>query len=221
MKSVLRKLLFFVVWYLGYYALCFLLLAPDLFTISIYLVLMVIYYMVSFVDTMIRPFAENAELSPKYSLILLMVFLVNPFQLVLMVYENKYVISKYVEVWDNILVSYIGILIFLLGGIITLVSRVQLGKHGSGSLVIEEDHKLVNTGIYHYLRHPMYLGGLLGVLGMALGIRSLIMLFVSGVFYFVIFRHRILEEERLLITEFGESYNAYMKRTKRLIPRVY
>ncbi len=221
MKQVLRKLIFFIVWYLGYYGLCFLLLAPELFTISIYLVLMVIYYMVSFVDTMIRPFAENAELSPKYSVIMLLVFLVNPFLLILTVYENKYVISKYVEIWDNLLVSYIGSLIFLLGGLITLVSRYQLGKYGSGRLVIEEDHKLVSTGIYRYLRHPMYFGGLLGVIGMALGIRSLIMLVVSGVFYFVIFRNRIQEEERLLIDEFGESYNAYMNRTKRLIPRVY
>ena len=221
MKPVLRKLIFFVVWYLGYYTLCFLLFAPELFTISIYLVLMVSYYVVSFVDTMIRPFAEKAELSPKYSLILLMVFLVNPFLIVLTVYENINVISKYVEVWDHILISYIGIITFLVGGFITIVSRVQLGMYGSGRLVIEENHKLVSTGIYRYLRHPMYFGGLLGVIGMALGIRSIIMLFVSGIFYFVIFRNRIREEERLLIEEFGESYNTYMKQTKRLIPRVY
>lgn len=67
----------------------------------------------------------------------------------------------------------------------------------------------------------MYLGCLLGVFGMALRILSLILLLVSGVFFFVIFRNRMQEEERLLSAVFEESYNTCMKRTMRLIHRVY
>ena len=49
----------------------------------------------------------------------------------------------------------------------------------------------------------------------------MIMLIVVSVLYFVVLRHRLLFEEKLLIEEFGEEYRDYMKKTKRLIPYLY
>jgi protein-S-isoprenylcysteine O-methyltransferase Ste14 len=169
---------------------------------------------------MIRPISEKREVD-KFSIIILIMFFAGPFFHILNYYENLYIISKNIQFWDNLVISYIGISIYIIGGIIVLVSRIQLGKFGGGSLVIEDDHKLINEGIYKRIRHPMYLGGLLGGIGAGLVFRTIIMLVSCFVLYFFVFRQRIIHEERLLIGEFGEEYLTYMKKTKRLIPFIY
>ena len=85
---------------------------------------------------------------------------------------------------------------------------------------IEEDHRLITTGILQYIRHPVYAGGLRGVVPDYLAFRSIIMLILVSVLYFIALRHRLIFEEQSLIEEFGE-YRDYMKRTKRLIPYLY
>jgi len=119
------------------------------------------------------------------------------------------------------LVSILGILILTIGGLVTVTGRAQLSKYGSGVLQIEEDHKLMTTGIFGHIRHPVYAGRLIGVVGIYLAFRSIIMLILISIIYFMVIRHRMLFEEQLLIGEFGEEYKNYMKETKRLIPFLY
>lgn len=67
----------------------------------------------------------------------------------------------------------------------------------------------------------MYLGALIGSLGMGLVFRSVIVTIMSVISYFLIYRSRMDEEERLLTAKFGEEFILYMRRTKRLIPLIY
>ena len=97
---------------------------------------------------------------------------------------------------------------------------VTLRKNYSSTLVIRRGHELVTNGIYRVVRHPIYFGAILVVLGMPIGTASWIalppmLLLIPLVVY------RMGIEERLLLAEFGDDYRAYMKRTKRLVPFLY
>jgi len=118
-------------------------------------------------------------------------------------------------------VSVIGILFIILGGIVTVTGRAQLSRFGSGIIHIEDDHALITTGVYKYIRHPIYAGGLLGIVGIYMSFRSLLTLTSVTVIYFLIMRHRISYEEKMLIEEFGDQYTDYMKKTKKMIPSFY
>jgi protein-S-isoprenylcysteine O-methyltransferase Ste14 len=118
-------------------------------------------------------------------------------------------------------VSVAGILLLAGGGVITLVGRHQLGSYGTGTITIEDQHQLITTGLYARIRHPIYLGGLVGSLGAGLAFRSALVTVLSLIIFFLVFRHRMEAEEKLLEKEFGQDYVLYKKRTNRLIPGLY
>ena len=88
-------------------------------------------------------------------------------------------------------------------------------------LEIREKHQLVDRGIYRRVRHPMYLALLLYSIGQALVLPN----WVAGPAYIVAFGTllalRIGPEERMMREEFGKDYEAYMARTRRLVPGVW
>lgn len=77
--------------------------------------------------------------------------------------------------------------------------------------------KLVQSGVYRYIRHPQYTGFLLLTLGMILEWATLSTILMWPLIIWMYVR-LAKKEERDMITEFGEEYTAYMKRTKRFIP---
>ena len=221
-RDYLRKLIMITVWYLIYYNLCFLIFAPIIFTDPVYFTILVLYYLVTFADTLIRPTADPEELKDKYTIVMVLTFVLNPFLMILAIVENQELIVNYFPLWDDLIISYVGILIYIIGGGIILLSRVQLGRLGSGAIShLQDEHKLYTGGMYRYVRHPLYTGGLIGAIGMNMAFRSIIMPLLIFILYFTIFKHRIEQEERLLREEFGEEYLEYSKRTKRLFPPIY
>ena len=67
----------------------------------------------------------------------------------------------------------------------------------------------------------MYSGALIAVIGFGLVFRSIITLLFVSIFYFIVFKLRIDEEERLLYEVFGEEFTNYKKNSKKLIPFIY
>lgn len=173
-----------------------------------------------FFDALVRPESEEEEAS-RAEIIMALAFFLQPFMVILVFYENVILITEYLSFWANPLFTYVGILILITGGLVLLVSRIQLGMYGSGKIVLEEEHQLVTRGIYRYIRHPIYLGGLIGWIGISLALHGVNTLILFLAMYFLIFKNRIDLEEELLLKEFGEEYFSYVKRTKRLIPFVY
>ena len=95
-----------------------------------------------------------------------------------------------------------------------------LGRRVSGLVAIQPGHELVTGGIYGVIRHPSYLGLLVNSLGWALAFRSGVGLLLTA-FTVPPVVARIRAEERLLHSQFGDAYDAYCRRTSRLIPGLY
>lgn len=112
-------------------------------------------------------------------------------------------------------------IIFLIGGLITaIVARKTLADNWSGNVELKKDHKLITTGIYKYVRHPIYTGvSFMGFGTFVLNHSLLSILFVVILVWFFIYK--LKKEEVLLIKHFPNEYPAYMKRTKALIPFIY
>ncbi len=228
MKPLYRKILYIILWYFVYPNLWLLLLAPDIYFKPenlIFLLTLLLSYLLGIIDTIFRPFSESIEedwtTNRLYSLIILSLFLLNPVIIALSFYESKLFISQYFPIWDSLAIAILGVLIFLIGGCITITGRYQLKQYGEGILDVKDDQTLITSGIFGYIRHPIYAGGVVGIIGFYLAFRSLFVLIAIWIIYFMIFRHRLLFEEKMMIEAFGDEYREYMKRTKRLIPFLY
>ena len=113
--------------------------------------------------------------------------------------------------------SGFGIVLTLAGVLLCVWARVCLGKYWSDKVVLKADHELVRSGPYAYLRHPIYSGVLLGIIGTALAVgewRGIVALFLMGTNYFV----KARREERILAGSFGEAYVEYKRRTGFFLP---
>ena len=95
--------------------------------------------------------------------------------------------------------------------------RTRLGGGGPG-VAIPPD-RMVERGIYRWVRNPMYLGHLIYFAGAVLALGSWIAAVVFA-FHIVWFHRRVREDERHLEALFGEPYRDYCKRVKRWIPGV-
>ena len=173
-------------------------------------------YIAGSLDTIIRPLEKEKREEESYARFIVFLFFANPFLFVFAIEEHTLLCDTRITI-----LSWIGLLVYLLAAIIVVVARINLGKQGTGTLVVRESHELVTTGLYKYLQHPMYLGTLLGVIGFALVTQSIFVSLVTFVLYLWIFKERIKYEEVLLEKEFGEKYLKYKASSYRLIPFLY
>lgn len=119
----------------------------------------------------------------------------------------------------NALVQSVGLAIFLLGLATAVWARVFLGTNWGVPMSQRVEPDLVTSGPYRYVRHPIYSGVLLALVGTALA-SSLYWLVAVGLVgaYFV---YSATVEERAMTDQFPTQYPGYMRRTRMLIPFVF
>ena len=110
----------------------------------------------------------------------------------------------------------IGVVLCALGIGLAIRARVSLGRNWGMPMSRKENPELVTTGPYAFVRHPIYAGLLLAMLGSTIGESAVwvLPLILCGA-YFIYSARR---EEKLMIEQFPELYPAYMRRTKMLLP---
>ena len=116
---------------------------------------------------------------------------------------------------------FAGVAFLALGLWLFARSHADLGTNWSITLEVREKHQLVTEGIYRHIRHPMYLALLVYSIGQALVLPNWIAGPSYGVAMALLFALRFTREERMMLEEFGSDYEAYMRRTKRLLPGVW
>lgn len=99
-------------------------------------------------------------------------------------------------------------------------ARLHLGKLWSGMLTLREGHRVVDTGPYAWVRHPIYTGFILAAWALAL-IGAEPSRLLGALVLTVVMTTKAGVEERLLRRELGAAaYDAYAARTPMLIPRL-
>ena len=113
----------------------------------------------------------------------------------------------------------IGVLVFM-GGSIALfaLSSNALGKNWSVVARTLDDHELVRRGPYAYVRHPIYLGMLLFLIGLAVALGHYAQLIVAIPIFLVGTTIRTRIEDGLLEARFGDDFRSYARATPALIP---
>jgi protein-S-isoprenylcysteine O-methyltransferase Ste14 len=138
----------------------------------------------------------------------------------LMAYLPAYTDRKEFWTLDGDVIRWLGVALFAAGGALRIWPVFVLGRRFSGLVAIQPGHTLVTNGVYGVIRHPSYLGLLVNSLGWALAFRSGVGVLLTVLLIPPLIA-RIRAEERLLRTHFGGEYEAYCRRTSRLIPGLY
>ena len=119
----------------------------------------------------------------------------------------------------SMLMGLVGLVLSVLGIGLAILARALLGGNWAMPLSSRENRELVTTGPYAFVRHPIYSGMLLAMIGSAIG-QSVFWL-LPLIVYGPNFVSSARREESLLIEQFPERYPAYMQRTKMLLPFVF
>jgi protein-S-isoprenylcysteine O-methyltransferase Ste14 len=115
--------------------------------------------------------------------------------------------------------SVIGLVLWAAGLGLAVWARLYIGRNWGMPMTRRDDPDLVTTGPYRYIRHPIYTGIILGFIGTAFAttLYGLIVVAVlTGIFTFSATR-----EEKFLAEQFPDTYPAYKRSTKMLIPFVF
>ncbi len=115
----------------------------------------------------------------------------------------------------------IGMALIVVGFIIRIHSMLTLKQYFTYSVAKVENHKLIETGLYKFIRHPGYLGQLMIFLGISISVSNwfsiLLMMMPISIGY--LYRMRI--EEKFMSEQLGEDYPIYQEHTKKIIPLLY
>lgn len=103
----------------------------------------------------------------------------------------------------------IGLLVFIVGGYFANASHKEVFDSGQEGVI--------DTGVYGRVRHPMYFGMMLVILGFIIATLS-IATFVLWIFVFIGFDRMATYEERKLIERLGDAYREYQKRVPKWFP---
>jgi protein-S-isoprenylcysteine O-methyltransferase Ste14 len=116
--------------------------------------------------------------------------------------------------------AWAGFVIVCLGIAFSIWARLILGSNWSGVVTIKEDHTLIKRGPYRMVRHPIYTGLLLGMLGSAVQyglLRSFLGVALIGFAFWL----KSLTEELFMVQRFGEEYLRYREHVRALVPFIF
>ena len=103
---------------------------------------------------------------------------------------------------------FAGLPIYLLGLVMVLMSSISFSTAPLG--------EPISKGVYAISRHPMYFGFFLGLVGIGIACASWVFLLCALV-WIVSWNFGVIEEERILLENYGDTYREYMNRTSRWI----
>ncbi len=119
---------------------------------------------------------------------------------------------------DTPSVPWLGLLLTAMGVALSIWARVSLGANWSGTVTLKDDHELISKGLYRWIRHPIYTGILLAMIGTAL-IRGHLRGWVGFLIVLAAFYFKARREEGFLRQEFGDGFEEHARRTGMFLPK--
>jgi protein-S-isoprenylcysteine O-methyltransferase Ste14 len=120
---------------------------------------------------------------------------------------------------DSLTWTWVGLALTAAGIAFAIWARLWIGRNWSGRVTIKEEHELIQNGPYAIVRHPIYSGFLLAILGTAIvhgELRSLLALPLATLGW----TFKLRMEESFMTQQFGSVYLDYKRRVKALVPFV-
>jgi protein-S-isoprenylcysteine O-methyltransferase Ste14 len=117
------------------------------------------------------------------------------------------------------ILGWTGVVLCVLGFGLAINARWHLGRNWGMPMSRKEQPELVTSGPYTLIRHPIYTGLILAMLGSAIGVNIFWALMLVPVGAYFIYSAR--REESIMLQQFPEQYAAYMARTGMLTPRLF
>jgi protein-S-isoprenylcysteine O-methyltransferase Ste14 len=120
---------------------------------------------------------------------------------------------------DTAAVRWTGVLLTAAGVAIAVWARFHLGANWSGVVTLKEGHELIRTGPYTRIRHPIYTGILLALLGTAVAmgeVRGLLAVAITWLSFYL----KARREEAFLAQEFGPRFAKHQLHTGMFLPRL-
>jgi protein-S-isoprenylcysteine O-methyltransferase Ste14 len=126
--------------------------------------------------------------------------------------EQRFAPAPVVDYW-------LGLFMVAAGLGFAVWARVYLGRNWSATVTVKQDHELIRSGPYAWVRHPIYTGLLLALLGTAVAMGEWRGLLAFAAFT-VGFLFKIAAEERFMSETFGDAYARYREEVPALVPFV-
>jgi protein-S-isoprenylcysteine O-methyltransferase Ste14 len=130
-----------------------------------------------------------------------------------------HLVRRFLSLHSGIAGQWVGVVLCVLGFGFAFWARGSIGRNWGMPMSLREGHELVTTGPYAYVRHPIYSGLMLAMIGTALVLSLLWMIIFPLYFAYFLFSART--EEKMMLAQFPDAYPAYRRRTKMLIPFVF
>lgn len=122
---------------------------------------------------------------------------------------------------QNAYVITVGFVLLVIGFLVSLSARLTLGTNWAhaAEYQILKNQQLIDSGIYGFVRHPIYIGFVLAWVGIELMASSYLFIIILITFSLAAYM-QAKKEEKILLKHFGSRYRKYMNRTKMFVPWV-
>lgn len=135
---------------------------------------------------------------------------------------GAYIVNPSWMAWSSVALPgsgrWVGAVVGVAGGGLMVWAFASLGKNLTDTVVTRREHTLVTNGAYRWIRHPFYAAVVLCILGFSLAAANWFILFTGSLAVLLIIV-RTSKEEAELRSRFGDSYQAYVERTGRFLPK--
>lgn len=112
-----------------------------------------------------------------------------------------------------------GVIISIYGLYLFWLTHKTLGANWSPLLEVRKEHKLITTGIYKHIRHPMYTAIFLFTVGLGLISANFMVLLLPVITFSILCYIRIGDEEGMMVSWFGDEYILYKRNTGKFFPK--
>ena len=129
---------------------------------------------------------------------------------------QAFMITRGQKVW-----FVVGLVALVSGSLLRRHCWGMLGKHFTGDVKAAADQPVIEQGIYRWVRHPSYTGGMMMYLGTGLALTNWLSTLIITVAGGAAYLYRVRVEEQALQANLGGRYQEYMRRSKRFVPFVF
>jgi protein-S-isoprenylcysteine O-methyltransferase Ste14 len=115
----------------------------------------------------------------------------------------------------------LGLLLMVAGASLRRHCFKSLGDFFTFQVTAPDTHQIIRHGIYKWVRHPSYTGGMLFNIGIGVAMTNIMSILFLTLTMIMVYIYRVIVEEKALIKAHGNEYTDYMQQTKRFVPFMF